>query len=85
MTERQINLVSKPLCDFSAGDTIYIKKNKSGYARTYLCQFVSLHRGNVVVKIIGIENRMLSPLEVGESGWLGEYELVLADHKKESI
>lgn len=67
MTERKINLVSKPLCDFRAGDTIYVKKNEGGFHQIYFCEFVEIRKGNIVAaKIIVVESIMTAGYAVGQ-------------------
>lgn len=50
--ERKINLTSKPLCDFRAGDTLYIQKLERDHNYGYLCEFIELKRGIVVARIV---------------------------------
>lgn len=62
-TEQKINLVSKPLCDFRAGDTLYIQKLERDHHYEYLCEFIELKRGIVVAQVI--ESQRFSKLSAG--------------------
>lgn len=60
---RKINLVSKPLCDFRADDTLYIEMYERGHYYSYLCEFIKLERGIVVARTI--ESPRFSKFPVG--------------------
>lgn len=54
--EKVINHTSKPLSEFTKGDTIYIKKMKGGFGDDYLCNFISFERGIIKAEVIAVES-----------------------------
>ena len=56
---RVVNYVKgKKITDMKAGDTLYIQR-PTVYREDYLCEFISYERGNVKVKVIGIDYKWL--------------------------
>jgi hypothetical protein len=55
MIERELNLTTKPLAEFQPGDTLYLRKNESDCLAFYYCEFVSVQRGTVTVKVLSKE------------------------------
>lgn len=51
-----------PLASLVPGDSIYVKKNRSGFQHIILCEFVGIERGIVSAKVVKPEERYLDRL-----------------------
>jgi len=59
------NLTTKPLRRFGAGDSLYVQQTRSGFTQYYLCEFIRLEKGTVVVRVVEREASYV-PRQVGD-------------------
>lgn len=54
MKLEKVNLHNRPLRQFKAGETLYLRRIKNDYMQLYECEFIGIEKGSVKVKIIGV-------------------------------
>lgn len=54
--DKKLNFTDKNIREFAAGDTIYLKKNESGFTNMYFCKFIRFKQGIVEAEIISGEH-----------------------------